>query len=211
MMMAHATSGRDGAFEAIAHSRPVHAGINCDSCSMTPLIGIRYRCSQCPNYDLCEGCLLRVERGEGQHPRTPGVEPHLFLRVASPHLSQSGRLDLQTRSASVHNVSCSGCQSPTTVGFRFSCQLCLNIHLCEACEALGTKHDVTHPRLKACAKLPTLVSLAAAASTAAPPPTNQFCVDGFSMHRIDSLAAGMMHPTSGRNGGFGMLNGGLMD
>ena len=38
----------------------VHEGFYCDRCHMYPIVGIRYSCANCANYDLCEGlsCFL---------------------------------------------------------------------------------------------------------------------------------------------------------
>lgn len=30
--------------------------VSCDGCSMNPIIGQRYRCPTCDNYDLCSTC-----------------------------------------------------------------------------------------------------------------------------------------------------------
>lgn len=32
------------------------SGVFCDGCGMAPLIGQRYYCSTCGNYDLCSAC-----------------------------------------------------------------------------------------------------------------------------------------------------------
>lgn len=178
--MAHASSGRDGFAPVLDHfgnvpaafgeqSKPVHDGVNCDQCGTGPIVGVRYKCSQCADYDLCEACLQKQERDE--LPRHGGNafkpdEQHIFLRLPKPSIASSGRVDCCNRAASVHNVSCSGCGSPTIVGFRFSCQLCPNVHLCEACEALGTKHDPSHPRLKAVAQPQATSSFPVAATKA---------------------------------------------
>jgi hypothetical protein len=34
----------------------VHHNIVCDNCGITPIVGIRYRCEFCPDYDLCGSC-----------------------------------------------------------------------------------------------------------------------------------------------------------
>ena len=44
-----------------------HETISCDGCGATPIVGIRYRCSQCANYDLCETCIVRYEKYEINH------------------------------------------------------------------------------------------------------------------------------------------------
>lgn len=34
----------------------VHRFFLCDGCDMAPIVGTRWKCSQCPNYDLCSDC-----------------------------------------------------------------------------------------------------------------------------------------------------------
>ena len=52
----------------------VHRGVTCNSCSAMPIKGIRYRCSNCLDFDLCEDCeALQI------HPKT-----HLFYKVRIP-------------------------------------------------------------------------------------------------------------------------------
>lgn len=33
-----------------------HTGVVCDGCGMAPIVGVRYKCSVCPNFDFCRGC-----------------------------------------------------------------------------------------------------------------------------------------------------------
>jgi hypothetical protein len=46
--------------------------INCDLCHQG-VIGVRFKCSTCPDYDLCEECIVANDG--------PG---HLFLRLPVP-------------------------------------------------------------------------------------------------------------------------------
>merc|ERR550532_1550381 len=39
---------------------PVHLNVQCDGCNMFPLIGTRFKCTECDDYDLCTDC-------EGKH------------------------------------------------------------------------------------------------------------------------------------------------
>ena len=34
----------------------IHHGFKCDACDMQPIIGLRYKCLECPDFDLCNGC-----------------------------------------------------------------------------------------------------------------------------------------------------------
>jgi hypothetical protein len=53
--------------------KEVHAGITCDGCQKHPLTGIRYKCSVCPDYDLCSGC-----EATGKHDRA-----HPLIKITS--------------------------------------------------------------------------------------------------------------------------------
>jgi len=52
---------------------PLHKGVCCDGCGMHPIVGVRYKCMNCPDYDLCEGCEAR-----GVH------DHHVFLKLKQP-------------------------------------------------------------------------------------------------------------------------------
>ncbi|KAI9757709.1 MAG: hypothetical protein M4579_003334 [Chaenotheca gracillima] len=57
----------------------VHRGVTCNSCGTMPILGIRYRCTNCVDFDLCETC-----EALQAHPKT-----HLFykVRIPAPFLS----------------------------------------------------------------------------------------------------------------------------
>lgn len=46
----------DSSPEKEASNFIIHDGVQCDSCETVPIVGFRYKCVQCPNYDLCQGC-----------------------------------------------------------------------------------------------------------------------------------------------------------
>ncbi|KAI1324779.1 EF-hand [Xylariaceae sp. FL0255] len=52
----------------------VHRGCQCNGCGMVPIRGIRYRCANCPDFDLCEVC-----ESQGVHFKT-----HVFYKVRVP-------------------------------------------------------------------------------------------------------------------------------
>lgn len=49
----------------------IHMHVTCDGCGMTPLRGIRYKCSACANFDFCSEC------------SNTKVHPHSFIRFTS--------------------------------------------------------------------------------------------------------------------------------
>jgi len=38
-------------------SEEIHKNIICDGCEQNPLVGPRYKCKECPDYDLCSQCI----------------------------------------------------------------------------------------------------------------------------------------------------------
>lgn len=41
--------------------KQVHENIACDGCGCDPLIGNRYKCTVCDNFDFCEECINNIE------------------------------------------------------------------------------------------------------------------------------------------------------
>lgn len=110
---------------------------------------MRYKCSTCPDFDVCQNCIEEVESTDSH--------PHTFLRIAKPlpqaHMKGAIPL-LANRSHWIHsNVCCMQCPSSDShkkaqriVGFRFFCTVCGD-SLCEHCEQTSG-HDPSHPLLK---------------------------------------------------------------
>ena len=52
----------------------VHRGISCNICNANPLTGIRYKCSNCIDYDVCARC----------EPVCDHEKNHVFLKIVIP-------------------------------------------------------------------------------------------------------------------------------
>ena len=54
----------------------VHVGIQCENCKCTNLIGIRYKCFICENYNLCDKC----------EPYSQSIHSvsHCFIKLRNP-------------------------------------------------------------------------------------------------------------------------------
>jgi len=50
----------------------IHEDITCDVCGLEGIVGIRYKCSVCNDYDLCERC------------EAVANHPHPFLKIRHP-------------------------------------------------------------------------------------------------------------------------------
>jgi len=63
----------DEAAEAIeAEFGPVHRNVTCDGCGKEGIVGTRYKCTVCPDFDLCENC-------EPEHDRS-----HPMIKINEP-------------------------------------------------------------------------------------------------------------------------------
>nr|XP_034301899.1 E3 ubiquitin-protein ligase HERC2 isoform X3 [Crassostrea gigas] len=51
-----------------------HPGIGCDECDLFPIVGPRYKCQKCANYDMCENC-FRIKKHRHNHVFTKIAEP----------------------------------------------------------------------------------------------------------------------------------------
>lgn len=53
-------------------SKAIHEGVVCDGCNMSPIVGLRYKCSVCKDFDYCAGCEERLSH------------EHSFLKISRP-------------------------------------------------------------------------------------------------------------------------------
>lgn len=59
--------------ETVKEKSNIHKHVICDICNENPITGIRYKCSVCHDYDLCENCELNFR--EKKHPN------HAFIKI----------------------------------------------------------------------------------------------------------------------------------
>ena len=85
----------------------LHPGVTCDGCEK-PVIGFRYKCVQCPDYDLCEKCeakrihpghnMMRIATPEGIWPQ------HFFRRLNKMHDRINKRAASASTAAGMYNL-----------------------------------------------------------------------------------------------------------
>ncbi|CAE7077592.1 unnamed protein product [Rhizoctonia solani] len=124
-------------------SNPAAHAAACDMCS-SRIRGVRYKCTACPDYDVCESC-FRVS--EEVHPG------HSFAKV----YKQSDIIVRKSPQAAYrHHARCDVCQKQI-FGVRYKCihPSCPDFDICEPCEALPF---AVHPETHAFVKLKSHIS-----------------------------------------------------
>ena len=57
-----------------------HEGVFCNNCGTQPIVGVRYKCGNCADYDLCARCEERMASGHA----APHTHDHVFLKLRRP-------------------------------------------------------------------------------------------------------------------------------
>ena len=104
-----------------------HSNVRCDGCNVFPIVGPRYNCTVCPDFDLCAKCEAAAVH--------PAEHPLLKMRQSASQVVVH------------HGITCDGCNQSPITGVRFKCRTCHDFDLCEACEAKNT-HPAAHPLVK---------------------------------------------------------------
>jgi hypothetical protein len=142
-----------------------HSGVKCDVCNGN-VHGVRFHCTMCPDFDMCQDCFLTTDAWEKHkddridkrsRDASAPYSRHLFLAIQEPEVSSARRSDVANLSAHVHSAGpssahgeslpCTNCGAPI-LGFRYTCQICPNVHLCTGCDKPGTNHPIDHPMLR---------------------------------------------------------------
>jgi hypothetical protein len=121
-------------------SKQIHYFTTCDGCNMYPLIGNRYVCQVCPNFDYCEKCYEKEkERHKHEFKRYDVI--NFFGRVCKKKLENPEGKPVH------HGYICDGCNMEPIIGNRYKCTVCDDFDYCEACEE-KFKNEHRHPFLK---------------------------------------------------------------
>ncbi len=124
----------------------IHMNVTCDGCGVHPLVGVRYKCGVCPNFDFCENCEKKEALNHG-HPlvRLPSIN---MLRSIKCNLKQTAKKSLDKNEKVIfEKINCNGCGIKSIEGVRYKCAVCKNFNYCEKCfKENCEKHN--HPFIK---------------------------------------------------------------
>ena len=68
--------------------RAIHYGVKCDGCGVFPIVGCRFKCGVCPNFDFCEECEKKEFEKHG-HPLIKIYNPKMrpqFIRKTGANI-----------------------------------------------------------------------------------------------------------------------------
>ena len=60
--------------------KEIHMFVRCDGCNMNPIVGKRYKCGVCPNFDYCEKCFEK-EKEKHKHEFKTIAPKHIFKNI----------------------------------------------------------------------------------------------------------------------------------
>ncbi|KXS17152.1 hypothetical protein M427DRAFT_264296 [Gonapodya prolifera JEL478] len=103
------------------HSTPVWYGIFCDHCGLEN-IPQRYKCAECPDYDLCHSCFGSVAF----------IHPQHTFRLLHPQPRGQPRPPVLDQRNFWTSVTCDSCDRKG-LDSRFKCQSCPDYDLCGSC------------------------------------------------------------------------------
>ena len=131
-----ATQEEDASLEESSLNPPeleIHKFIQCDGCSMYPIIGVRYVCSECDDFDLCSNC------------EKDGVHQQHILVLSTTVKSQEEDTSSEESSVNPPELeihTCEGCSMNPIIGDRYMCCECDDLSLCTSCKGPSI-NDVT--------------------------------------------------------------------
>ena len=125
-------------------NKEIHTFVTCDGCKMSPIIGKRYKCETCPNFDFCEKCYMTRNKEHGHSFKNVKAED--LMKEALKMLSKNNMIN-QAGKHVHYMISCNGCGVNHIIGKRFKCTQCENFNYCENCEKLY-RNIHSHPMME---------------------------------------------------------------
>ena len=161
------TSQHHHYFKLVEVPKPTHFNVVCDGCNQSPLLGVRYNCLNCYNYDLCEKCHASQHRHHTF--QALGLAIHMYVACDSCNQSpllgnrykcltcpdydlcqkcytnqhQHSFMQMESPKPTHHNIICDGCNTSNFTGTRKHCYACSDYDLCGKCYAKGIHNQ--HP------------------------------------------------------------------
>ncbi|GBE77445.1 hypothetical protein SCP_0103200 [Sparassis crispa] len=117
-----------------------HVGITCDACHKSAFLGVRFKCLDCKDYDLCSACMSSPD-ARGRH----SVQ-HAFFPIDTPcNFGPYARARAERHP--IHpGMVCDACDEDIS-GVRFKCLDCADYDLCSSCFSAPSqreKHSLSH-------------------------------------------------------------------
>jgi len=149
------------------NNESVHWRVQCDGCNAFPIVGNRFKCEGCEDFDFCSKCHEKLKQF---HPKE-----HSFKLIEKPachwrrkHFDDNNEEKFErckewrgrrcgewkekfNKNCNPNNdpvhwkVQCDGCNALPIVGNRFKCESCENFDFCSKCyENLKQSHPQDH-------------------------------------------------------------------
>ncbi|PIL31453.1 hypothetical protein GSI_06154 [Ganoderma sinense ZZ0214-1] len=128
----------------------VHSNITCDGCKQKNIVGVRHKCLQCEDFDLCDMCVSSANT------RREHDVAHVFFPIETPgekeayyRAREEAKQPEVVPPAPVNHVGihCDGCAQYPLVGVRHRCLDCDDFDFCTSCMSDPVKresHDISH-------------------------------------------------------------------
>ncbi|CAE7039478.1 Zzef1 [Symbiodinium sp. CCMP2592] len=145
----------------------------CDGCMQFPICGPRFKCTLCPDYDLCYSCfrselhghiMLKVHKGIACDGCLEPLLGRRYMCTVCIDFSSSYDLCHECFSDNGHHhkmlevhqgMVCDGCGQRPILGERFECMRCSDFSLCQSCQRRGVhSHHEMHLAIEPLAVLP---------------------------------------------------------
>lgn len=130
--------------------------VKCSYCRKRVIIGYRFKCVECHDYDLCDRCFGKRRCNyshELHHKMVRYDEPDVLFgkRLSSDEVNLKNLKSMYKNETHVR-IKCNICGTEPIKGLRFKCDTCTDFNLCEGCvnQSSGRHSCKTHPVLLIC-------------------------------------------------------------